>query len=167
MGRWAKAELEEAFEAYQATVRRCVAASDWSHFADLFTPDATYDEHAYGRFEGREAIRSWVVRTMSAFPGSAMTSFPPRWHVVDEERGWVVCDIRNLMPDPGDGSVHEASNLTVLHYAGDGRWSHEEDAYNPMRFLTMALDWCAVAAEHDRLTPGAQEFLARYAKPSR
>ena len=40
---------------------------DWSGFADLFTEDATYEEHALGTFEGREAmglkvianIRSW------------------------------------------------------------------------------------------------------------
>ena len=36
------------------------------------------------------------------------------------------------MKDPGDGSVHESPNLSVLKYAGDGLWSYEEDAYNPM-----------------------------------
>ena len=27
--------------------------------------------------------------------------------------------------------------ITILHYAGDGLWSYEEDAYNPMNFLLM------------------------------
>jgi hypothetical protein len=41
------------------------------------------------------------------------------------------------MRDPGDGSIHQAANLSVLKYAGDDLWSYEEDAYNPMNFLPM------------------------------
>jgi len=41
------------------------------------------------------------------------------------------------MKDPGDGSVHGAPVITVLEYAGDDKWSYEEDAYNPMNFLMM------------------------------
>ena len=74
-----------------------------------------------------------------------MTSFPIAWHVVDEPTQRVICEVRNLMPDPGDGSVHEASNLTILTYAGDGLWSREEDVYNPMRFARMSVAWATVA----------------------
>ena len=35
--------------------------------------------------------------------------------------------------------------ITILHYAGDGLWSYEEDAYNPMNFLSMAKAWCLAA----------------------
>ena len=108
---------------YQDVVVAATRAGDWSGFADMFTEDASYVEHAFGRFSGREEIRGWVTRTMGSFPGNTMTSFPVGWYVVDEDRGWVVCEIRNLMPDPGDGSSHEASNLTVLHYGGDGLWN--------------------------------------------
>ena len=45
------------------------------------------------------------------------------------------------MADPGDGSVHEADNVTILHYAGDGLWSYEEDVYNPAHFATMVQGW--------------------------
>ena len=31
--------------------------------------------------------------------------------------------------------------ITVLKYAGDGKWSYEEDAYNPMNFLVMVQDY--------------------------
>jgi hypothetical protein len=63
--------------------------------------------------------------------------------VIDEERGWVVCAIWNVMRDPGDGSVHRAVNWTMLHYAGDGRFSYEEDVYNPAEFGTMIEGWLA------------------------
>ena len=98
---------------------------------------------------------------MTAFPGNTMTSFPIAWHVVDEPSRRVICEVRNLMPDPGDGSVHEASNLTILTYAGDGLWSREEDVYNPMRFAQMAVGWAKIAQEHGRLSAEGQEFLSR------
>ena len=50
------------------------------------------------------------------------------------------------MQDPGDGSVHQAHNITVLHYAGDMHFSYEEDAYNPAAFGQMIEGWLAAYA---------------------
>jgi hypothetical protein len=155
-------EIEQAFADYQETVVEITERGDWSGFADLFTEDATYEEHALGTFEGREAIRAWAVQTMTRFPGNTMTSFPIAWHVVDAPTSRVICDVRNLMPDPGDGSAHEASNLTILTYAGDGLWSREEDVYNPMRFLRMSVRWARIAREHGRLSDEGEAFLAEF-----
>jgi hypothetical protein len=154
-------EIEKAFAAYQAAVAGIAKTGEWGRFADLFTEDATYEEHAYGTFSGRAEIRTWVLETMTAFPGNTMTSFPIAWHVVDAPTNRVICEVRNLMPDPGDGSTHEASNLTILTYAGDGLWSREEDVYNPMRFARMSVRWARVAAEHGRLSAEGQAFLAK------
>ena len=76
-------EIEQAFADYQTTVARIAQTGEWARFADMFTADATYEEHAYGTFNGREEIRGWVVETMTAFPGNTMSSFPIAWHVVD------------------------------------------------------------------------------------
>jgi hypothetical protein len=157
-------EIEQAFVGYQAAVAGIAASGDWASFANLFTQDATYEEHAFGTFVGREAIRSWVVETMSAFPGNTMTSFPIAWHVVDEPSRRVICEVRNLMPDPGDGSVHEASNLTILTYGGVGLWSREEDVYNPMKFARMAVGWAEVAEAHGRLSEEGRAFLERMSR---
>jgi hypothetical protein len=159
MGEWTRAELAEAFEHYQAQVDKAAATGDWDLFAELFAEDATYDEHAYGHFDGREQIRAWIHQTMTTFPGNAMVGFPPRWSTIDEDKGWVVCDIRNVMRDPGDGSVHEASNITILRYAGDGLWANEEDVYNPAHFLTMVQQWCQVAEAHGTLPGDARGFI--------
>jgi hypothetical protein len=45
------------------------------------------------------------------------------------------------MADPGDGSLHQAYNFTLLKYAGDGMWSYEEDIYNPASFADMVRGW--------------------------
>ena len=50
------------------------------------------------------------------------------------------------MSDPGDGSIHQEYNFTLLKYAGDGKWSYEEDIYNP-----------AALRHDDRRLPGAKE----------
>ena len=49
---------------------------DWSGYADHFTEDAKYVEHALGNMEGRENIREWIVSTMNTFPGSEMPVLP-------------------------------------------------------------------------------------------
>jgi hypothetical protein len=159
-----RAELEAAFARYQSTVRRAVAEQDWTLFAGLFTPDADYNEHAYGRFRGRPAIADWAVRTMTTFPGNAMSAFPVAWSVIDAERGWIVCEIQNVMPDPGDGSTHRSPNLTILHYAGDNLFSYEEDVYNPARFVEMVAGWAAVAQANGRLPDDAHSWVAKFGR---
>ena len=140
-GPYSRAELEDAFVAYQERAAAAGRTGDWAAWADQFTEDALYVERHYGRFDGREAIRAWISSTMGEFPGNAMPEFPIGWYVVDEERGWIVCQVWNRMADPGDGSIHEADNFTKLHYAGDGLWSYEEDIYNPNDFAVMVRGW--------------------------
>jgi ketosteroid isomerase-like protein len=141
MGQFTRDELDEAFAAYQQAAATAGATGDWGAWADIFTEDATYVEHHYGRFEGREAIRAWITETMGTFPGNLMPEFPIDWYVIDENRGWIVCQVENRMKDPGDGSIHQGANITILHYAGDGTWSYEEDVYNPMHFASMVKGW--------------------------
>lgn len=146
---WSRQELLDAFATYEATARTAAASGSWDQWAELFTEDAEYVEHLYGTMRGREAIRAWITETMSTYPGSDMDAFPIEWSIVDEDRGWVVCQVWNRMRDPGDGSVHQAYNFTLLKYAGDGRWSYEEDIYNPAHFGPMIAAWEARRKELD------------------
>ena len=164
MPRFSAAEITEAYAAMHQRVQQHTDSGDWSDFALSFTEDAEYVEHAYGTFHGRDEIRAWAVSTMTSFPGSVMTGFPLAWQVVDESTSRLVCEVRNLMPDPGDGSLHEQSNLTIMTYAGDGLFSREEDVYNPLRFLRMTLRWAAVAEAHGRLSDEGRAYVAQLSR---
>lgn len=141
MGKYSREELEEAFANYQATALKAGTSGDWNPWADMFTEDATYKEHLFGTFGGREAIRNWICSTMAKYPNNQMKYYPIEWYVIDEERGWVVCMVWNRMTDPGDGSIHQEHNFTLLKYAGNGKWSYEEDVYNPAPFQKMVKGW--------------------------
>ena len=110
-GRFSAEEITEAYAELHRRVQGYVDAGDWTGFAESFTEDAVYVEHAYGTFRGREEIRAWSTRTMTTFPGGVMTGFPLAWQVVDVPTSRLICEVRNLMPDPGDGSVPSTSSL--------------------------------------------------------
>jgi len=152
-------ELESVFLEHQVEIERIRAEADWAAYPAVFTADAVYKEHAFGEFTSHDQIREWAVRTMTAFPGNVMTGFPLGWYVLDPPTSRVICEVRNLMPDPGDGSVLEESNLTILTYGGNGLWSRQEDVYNPMRFYDLAKRWAAVAAAHGNLPADAAGYV--------
>ena len=99
---------------------------------------------------------------MTSFPGGVMTGFPLAWQVVDPATSRLICEVRNLMPDPGDGSALEESNLTIMTYAGDGLFSREEDVYNPLRFARMSVRWARIAEAHGNLDDEGRAYLQQY-----
>jgi ketosteroid isomerase-like protein len=101
-------------------------ANDWDAWADQFTEDAEYVEHAMGNFHGREAIRAWITETMASVSGM---TFPMEWHVIDGNRVIMYC-WNVFEPLPGMRGEYKFAVVTILHYAGNGQWSYEEDVYN-------------------------------------
>jgi len=132
MGKFSREELLGAFQDYRQVRDRASRTGDWDSWANMFTEDAHYVEHAYGEMHGRETIRAWIVGVMKPFP--TMT-FPEGWSVIDEERGAVVWESWNAFPEPfqPDGSPYRFPNWTRIVYAGEGLWKSEEDIYNPQK----------------------------------
>ena len=152
-------ELERAFELHESTIRQAAASGDWEPFVQLFVPDVSYRDPMVGEMRGHDAVREWVNATLATFPGSAMT-FPAVWHVVDGAQALVVCELRNVLRDPGDGSVHEQNNITVLRYAGDGLFASEQDVYDPAAFIALIEGWGRRSAQLGTLSPAEHDWFA-------
>ena len=166
MGRFTRSELEQAAERFRNTARQSATSHDWTPWANLLTEDATYREHHFGEFCGREAIYRWISSIMSPYPMNHMLYFPWTWWVIDEERGWVIAEIMNRMLDPGDGSLHQEPNITILHYAGDNLWRYEEDAYDWQNVVKMIERWQQAKEYCEKLVaqgrdPRAERHLGR------
>ncbi|MGI5219079.1 nuclear transport factor 2 family protein [Nocardia sp. CA-290969] len=159
---WPREELETAFRTWETTVARAAAGEgSWREFVDLFTPDAEYHEQMVGVLKGHDAIWAWVEPTLAQFPGSAMTSFPVHWHLIDDVNGVIVVKLNNLMRDPGDGARMGADNISILTYAGHGKFSKEEDIYDPAEFNELVPAWIGRAMELGTLSAAELEWCAR------
>jgi hypothetical protein len=132
MGATARDELERALARYNEARDQASRSGDWSVWAARFTEDAHYVEHAYGELDGRGAILEWIQKVMAPYP--TMT-FPQDWVAFDEKRGAIVFQCQNCFPEPFQegGTPFAFPTWTRLVYAGDGRFSEEEDVYNPAR----------------------------------
>lgn len=53
----------------------------------------------------------------------------------------MICEVLNRMEDLGDGQIYEEPNITILHYAGNGLFKYEEDAYDRQRMGEMVVRW--------------------------
>jgi SnoaL-like domain len=157
-----ESELAAAFETFEQTVAKAAETHDWDAWVQHYTPDVLYIEHAAGTMHGRDEVRTWIQRTMTAFPGSHMVAFPSLWSVIDEPTGRIIMELDNPMRDPGDGSVITATNISIITYAGDGLWRQQEDIYNPLRFVQAALKWCRKAQELGTLDAEAARFMEQY-----
>ena len=136
-------ELIAAYEMFARVSDECAAADDYNAFADLFTEDCVYVEHAFGEMHGREAVRNWIVPLMKGYPNDQMVRYSHDWVFFDEDNGRVVFSARTHMADPGDGKSYSATNWTMIDYAGNGQFSREEDIYNPANFGKLLQEWQA------------------------
>jgi ketosteroid isomerase-like protein len=98
----------------------------WDALAGFFTDDATFIDPAWGRIEGIQAIRRFLVDSMA---GLEDWEFPHEWAMVDGDR--LIARWQNRLPGRrADGTPYQAPGYSFLRYAGGGRFSYEEDLLN-------------------------------------
>ncbi len=103
----------------------------WLDLADLFTDDATYIDPAWGRVQGIDAIREFLVESMR---GLEDWRFPVTFAAIEGDD--VVTAWRQVLPGTRpDGRPYEQTGVSLLRYAGDGKFSFEEDILNMAHVL--------------------------------
>ena len=132
-------EVEAEFARYRERAALAVATGDWDQWADQFTDDAHYREHHFGYFRSGAEIRAWIKSVMQPFP---TMEFPVSKYLIDGNL--VTALIPNVLPAPaGDSGYYGFDVNTILHYAGDGKWSFEEDVYSPKEAEDVIKKWVA------------------------
>ena len=135
-------EIEAAWAEYQ---KRGVQEHDWPGWADMFTDDARYEEHNLGVFEGKAAIKTFIVDIMKEY--AAMTLWI-EWSIIDGDR--IGFYIWNNLPDPtGTGKRYGFPNTTFLQYGGNGKFSFEADYYNPADAERVFREWLTDGGRRD------------------
>jgi hypothetical protein len=139
------AEVEHAFRKYWALG---AVGEDWDAWCDeCFTTDVQYIEHILGEKRGREAVRAWIKPTMEEY-GEIYTAY--EWHMVSDD-GRVVVYMQNRRdnPEPGAPPI-DFPGMTVLQYAGDGKFSLEEDFWSLTEGTRTMKQYEAALDAHDR-----------------
>jgi SnoaL-like domain len=136
-------EVEQAFRRYWQTG---AVNEDWDAWVEMFTDDVDYREHYLGFMRGREAVREWIKPIMQQF-GELYTVY--EWHMCDPS-GRVVVYMQNRRDHPdGVSPPIDFPGITVLQYAGDGRFSLEEDFWAVNRGIETAKEYAEACTAHD------------------
>ena len=121
-------EALETYERFAALRDRIdVGEKSWSELADFFTDDAAYIDPAWGRVEGREAIREFFLQSMAGLTGYGWST-PENWTMVDGHR--LISQWDQILGHREDGSPWRVPGLSILYYAGDGLFCYSHDMLN-------------------------------------
>lgn len=117
----ASSELREVLRSYLAFRAEVDAGNrPWVDLTQFFTDDAVFVDPAWGRVEGIDAIREFLLDSMT---GIEDWTFPVDGVFVNGDE--VVVKYRQVLPDGRQQSAY-----TTLLYAGDGKFRYEEDVLN-------------------------------------
>ncbi len=119
----------------KATYDRFVALRDkidggdaeWSQLADFFTEDGVYIDPAWGRIETQDGIRAFFEKSMAGLTGHGWST-PENWTMAEGHR--LISQWDQVMGEKEDGSLWSVPGLSILYYAGDGRFCYSLDLLN-------------------------------------
>ena len=113
-------EIEKTLARY-VEVREEIDAGNgtWTDLLQFFTDDVVYSDPAWGRIEGIDAVRTFMVDSMA---GLDDWKFPIEFTAIEGDD--VVVKWTEVIPKP-DGTAATQSGYSRLIYAGDGKFRYE------------------------------------------
>jgi hypothetical protein len=127
MAKYPREEVKQAVEELHAMRDKASAGEiGWEAMVDMFTDDATYIDPAWGRYQGRENVYRFLRDSMQ---GLKDWKFPTDWYLIEGHR--VISRFRNRLPGRrADGTYYDVPGVSIIEYAGNGKFSFEEDVIN-------------------------------------
>jgi hypothetical protein len=123
-------EIEQTLARYVALREQIDAGNGtWTDLLQFFTDDLVYIDPAWGRIEGVDAVRTFMIDSMA---GLDDWLFPIEFTAIDGDN--VIVKWTEVIPKP-DGTTATQSGYSRLIYAGNGKFSYEEDLLNMVHVL--------------------------------
>lgn len=138
-------EIEEIEKAFRLYWNAGMIREDWNAWSDLFTEDVVYCERILGTMRGRETVRQWIVPLMEQY-GEIYGIYD--WHQV-HPNGRVVFRMNNRRDHPSGEGFMDFPGITILQYAGDMKWSMEEDYWDQKLGVQQFQDYEAALKAYD------------------
>jgi len=132
-------EARAAFGEYTALRNKIILGeASWTELARFFTEDATFIDPAWGRVDGIAKVIEFLEESMT---GLDSWTFDEVWTMVEGRR--VVSMFNQVMGKLEDGSPGGQPGISVLYYAGDGKFCYEMDLMNMAHVMEMfgRVDW--------------------------
>ncbi|HEX5096459.1 MAG TPA: nuclear transport factor 2 family protein [Acidimicrobiia bacterium] len=126
-------EIDATMQRYVA-VREAIDAGQgtWADLAPFFVDDAVFIDPAWGRVEGIEEMKRTVFG--DAMVGFEEWKFPIEFYAIDGDT--IVVKWKQVLPGrKDDGRPFEQSGVSTIVYAGNGKFSYEEDLLNMVHVL--------------------------------
>ncbi len=121
------AAIEEIKQLKALYCLHCDRHYDPEKLSELFTADAVWDSSGRGRFEGREAIRTFFAGASSIFPWAAHLAMNPVIEI-DEALSTARGQWRLMMPatsreeDGRELPIFQVSDYAETYRVEDGHW---------------------------------------------
>jgi ketosteroid isomerase-like protein len=126
-------EIDATMQRYVA-VREAIDAGEgtWADLAPFFVDDAVFIDPAWGRVEGIEEMKRTVFG--DAMVGFEEWKFPIEFYAIEGDS--IVVKWKQVLPGrKEDGRPYEQSGVSTIVYAGNGKFSYEEDILNMVHVL--------------------------------
>ena len=129
---WDKCEVKKAFGKF---LRRGAFEGDWKKWAEKsFTDDAVYiTNDGEAPLIGKEAIKTYILGSVSCIPCADYK----RTDYYEIYKNRVTYYLWNDIPNPNNHLTYGNASVSILYYAGNGKFSFEEDLYN-LPYLSLA-----------------------------
>ncbi len=125
-------DIESTVAAYVAMRHRIEAGENaWPDLCEFFTDDIVYIDPAWGRGQGIDAVREFMIESMV---GLEDWKFPVEVAMTHGD----LAIVKWTQVSPGqraDGRPYVQSGCSTLVYAGDGKFGYEEDLLNMVHVL--------------------------------
>jgi len=137
MARFARSEVEDAVAQWWQVGN---VNEDWEAWTELFVPDVFYVDYFWGPLHGRAEVDLWIHAVMKGVP-EIYTVLD--WYTIDDDVVVFHCQNRRDNPDAEGPAYWDFPGLSVIRYAGDGRWASEEDYWDRTGARTTSTEYVA------------------------